>query len=265
MQQVWVTYTGDTNAWVSVDLIQDPIDSTLWSKTIALPAASIEFMVQAVNGVGLVSLDDNGGRYYSTGGKAEQTITFAPAPPATRMVGDPDFNVTATSSAGLPVTVTAVGGCTLTGTTVHITAVGSCTLTAIQIGDATHYPATATATVAVAAWPYVGFFSPVDNLPVINVANAGNAIPVKFSLGGNRGLQVLVAGSPTVVPFTCGSQATDAIEEVSAATTSGLTYDATSGQYKYVWKTLKTYAGFCYQLKFAFVDGTTQAANFKFK
>jgi len=229
----------------------------------ALSGRSIEFMVQAVNGVGLVSLDDNGGRYYTTGGKSEQVITFAPITP--KSLGDPDFAVTATSSAGLtPVTFTAAGGCTITGSTVHITAVGPCTLTASQLGNASYYPATATVTIQV-IWPYAGFFSPVDNVPVLNVATAGNAIPVKFSLGGNRGLAILALGSPTATKFACGSDPTDVIEEVVTATTSGLQYDPTSGQYKYIWKTLKTYAGSCYQFRLTLVDGTTHAANFKFK
>ena len=42
-------------------------------------------------------------------------------------------------------------------------------------------------------WPFTGFFSPVDNLPTVNVAKAGSTIPVKFSLGGNRGLGILAA------------------------------------------------------------------------
>lgn len=33
---------------------------------------------------------------------------------------------------------------------------------------------------------FSGFFSPVDSMPVINLAKAGSAIPVKFSLGGNQ-------------------------------------------------------------------------------
>ena len=267
IQQVWVTYTGHANAWESVDLIQDPIDSTLWSKTMALPTAltgrSIEFMVQAVNGVGLVSLDDNVGRDYAVGGKANQVISFSPISP--KSLGDADFTVSATSSAGLtPVTITTAGGCTVAGVTVHINAVGPCTLTGTQGGDATHYSASATATIQV-IWPYMGFFSPVDNPPIDNVANSGSAIPVKFSLGGNRGLAILALGSPTANKFTCGSDPTDVIEEVSTATTSGLEYDAASGQYKYTWKTLKAYAGTCYQLKITLADGTTHMANFRFK
>ena len=39
------------------------------------------------------------------------------------------------------------------------------------------------------AWK--GFFQPIDNA-TLNVAKAGSTIPVKFSLGGNQGLQRLL-------------------------------------------------------------------------
>jgi len=89
---------------------------------------------------------------------------------------------------------------------------------------------------------------------------------VKFSLGGNRGLAVFAAGYPKAVAITCSSGAPiDAIEEVATATTSGLQYDAVSNWYSYTWKTAKNQAGRCYQLQLKFIDGTTQAANFKLK
>jgi CSLREA domain-containing protein len=77
IQQVWVTYTGvtvpanGTGEWQSLDLIQDPTDSTLWTGTLdgLTPSQidALQFVVQAVNGVGLVSLDDNNGAYYRPG------------------------------------------------------------------------------------------------------------------------------------------------------------------------------------------------------
>jgi hypothetical protein len=78
-------------------------------------------------------------------------------------------------------------------------------------------------------------------------------------------MAILALGSPTITRFTCGSDPSDVIEEVSTATTSGLQYDTASGKYTYIWKTLKSYAGSCYQLRLTLVDGTTHAANFKFK
>jgi hypothetical protein len=35
----------------------------------------------------------------------------------------------------------------------------------------------------------------VDTLPVVNVTNAGRSIPVKFGLGGDRGLNIFASGS----------------------------------------------------------------------
>jgi hypothetical protein len=136
-----------------------------------LAGRSIDFLVQAVNGVGLVSLDDNLGRTYSVlgaGQTATQTITIAA--PSIKTLGDPDFAVSAAASSGLPVTLSAAGSCTVSGTTVHITAIGTCTLTGTQAGNGTYGPATATATINV-RWPFTGFFSPIDNDGVINSAD----------------------------------------------------------------------------------------------
>ena len=52
-----------------------------------------------------------------------------------RTYGDPDFNIEATASSGLPIIITASGACSIIGTTVHITGAGVCTITAHQDGD----------------------------------------------------------------------------------------------------------------------------------
>jgi hypothetical protein len=72
---------------------------------------------------------------------ANQTITFPN--PGNKTFGDPDFDLTATASSGLPVTYT-VGvsdDCTVSGNTVHITGAGSCTITAHQAGNDSYNPA----------------------------------------------------------------------------------------------------------------------------
>jgi len=113
-------------------------------------------------------------------------------------------------------------------------------------------------------WPFSGFFQPVDNLPTLNVVNAGSAVPVKFSLGGDRGLGIL-AGTPVVTSVSCsGTAPLDTIETTVAAATSGLKYDPASGQYTYVWKTVKGSTG-CRQLNVKLVDGSEHVALFKFK
>jgi hypothetical protein len=109
-------------------------------------------------------------------------------------------------------------------------------------------------------WDYnfSGFFQPVDNAPTLNVAKAGSAIPVKFSLGGDQGLDVLQPGYPQVTTVSCSTSApTDVIETTVAAGGSSLQYDPTAGQYTYVWKTSSSWAGTCVQFDLGLNDGST--------
>jgi nidogen-like/carboxypeptidase family protein/HYR domain-containing protein len=115
------------------------------------------------------------------------------------------------------------------------------------------------------SFPFVGFKAPVDNLPVVNTLKSGQSVPVKFSLGGNRGLGILAAGSPSSRTVNCDSSApTDAIETTTTSP-SGLQYDAASDTYTYVWKTDKAWAGTCRQLTVALTDGSTHTALFQLR
>jgi hypothetical protein len=113
---------------------------------------------------------------------------------------------------------------------------------------------------------FTGFFPPVDNPPTLNSVNAGRAIPVKFSLGGDQGLNIFEAGFPASQQITCDSSAPiGEIEETVTAGSSSLSYDPATDQYTYVWKTDSAWAGTCRQLILRFIDGSEQVANFKFK
>jgi hypothetical protein len=114
---------------------------------------------------------------------------------------------------------------------------------------------------------FTGFFAPVNNLPTLNVAKAGSAIPVKFRLGGNQGLNIFATGFPKVIPISCGVSApVDPVELLVTSSTSQLTYDATADQYTYTWKTSPAYAsGTCNELVLQFIDGATRRADFKWK
>jgi hypothetical protein len=116
------------------------------------------------------------------------------------------------------------------------------------------------------AYPWSGFFQPIDNLPTVNTVKAGQAIPVKFSLGGNYGLNIFAAGYPKVQVVSCTSSApSDEIEQTVTAGNSSLSYDAASGQYTYTWKTDKSWAGSCRQLVMRLADGTDHTALFRFR
>jgi hypothetical protein len=71
--------------------------------------------------------------------KADQTITFAPI--ADHNAGDADFTLGATAGSGLPVSYTASGPCTVSGSSVHLTGTGTCAITAAQAGNANVNPA----------------------------------------------------------------------------------------------------------------------------
>src|SRR6185295_18608526 len=113
---------------------------------------------------------------------------------------------------------------------------------------------------------FTGFFAPVDNMPAFNEMKAGQAVPVKFSLSGNKGLSIFAAGSPNSTQISCTSGATILpVEETVNAGSSSLTYDATSDRYHYVWKTDSAWKNTCRQLNIVLNDGTTHSALFKFK
>ncbi len=77
--------------------------------------------------------------------KTPQTISFTSTAPASASVGGPTYNVTATASSGLPVTLTvdpsATAVCSLSGSTVSFLSVGTCVIDANQAGDSNFDPA----------------------------------------------------------------------------------------------------------------------------
>jgi uncharacterized membrane protein len=113
-----------------------------------------------------------------------------------------------------------------------------------------------------------GFFAPVRNpgssAPyVVNRVKPGSAVPIKFSLGGNHGLNVLAAGNPSSKQVACTlADNTGGLPTNSVG--GGLAYDPGADQYRYLWKTEKSWAGTCRQLVVGLIDGSVQTALFKF-
>jgi hypothetical protein len=116
------------------------------------------------------------------------------------------------------------------------------------------------------SYAFTGFFPPVDNPPVLNQVKAGQAIPLKFRLGGNQGLNIFASGFPVSQGIVCSSTAVvDDIEHTVTAGSSSLSYDAVTDQYTYVWKTNTMWSGTCRQLIMRLNDSEDYRANFKFK
>lgn len=172
-------------------------------------------------------------------GSATSMPVFFPLPTATDNCSTPTVTTNPVSGSVFP----------LGSTTVTITAV-----------DANGNTSTATFTVTV--WfPFTGFTGRVANPPAINFTWAGNNIPIQFSLGGDRGLNIFAAGSPSSQQVNCltGTPTGGILPAVSSF---GLYYFG--GQYYYYWTTDTAWAGTCRKFSMTFTDGTTRTLDFWF-
>jgi hypothetical protein len=113
---------------------------------------------------------------------------------------------------------------------------------------------------------FSGFFKPVEmGSDVVNVVKAGSAVPLKFSLSGYQGMSVFVPGYPMAITGVYQPDMDfEVMPTIETAGKSGLSYDALTDQYTYVWKTDKAWAGNSKILVVKFSDGTVQTVNFKF-
>lgn len=111
-----------------------------------------------------------------------------------------------------------------------------------------------------AAFDFDGFYRPVSNPPATITVRAGAAVPLRFSLGGDYGLDVLFE-TPQV--YACGDWPLG--DSVDALSVLGLTYDVAAEEYKYEWKTLKGWRGTCRTFEITFSDGTYRTVNVNFR
>lgn len=194
-----------------------------------------------------------------------QAITFSPAPTSTALISTNAVLTATGGGSGNPVIFSSLTAavCTVSGSSVSYVTIGTCIIAADQAGNDAYLAAPrVTASVAV-IWPFTGFMKPIANPPTLNSVKAGGNASVKFSLGSNRGLSILAAGSPTSIAISCASP--NPVTGTATTTTGTLTYDSVAGSYVYGWKTDKTYAGTCRRLTVLLADGTTHTAMFTFK
>jgi hypothetical protein len=205
--------------------------------------------------------------------KAAQTIQFTSTPPNPAYVGGSYLVAATGGGSGNPVVFSSLtpGVCGVSGSTVALNAVGTCTVAADQAGNDIYLAASQVRQsfgiiTSTGTYNFSGFFAPVDNPPVVNVAKAGGALPVKFSLNGYQGLNIFASGSPGSRAVACDNSAPqDNVTETVSAGGSSLSYDPSTDLYTYVWKTDKAWAGTCRRLDVMLTDGTTHSAQFQFK
>ena len=103
------------------------------------------------------------------------------------------------------------------------------------------------------AYDFAGFFSPAAAFPTAPSVKAGEGVPLKFSLNGNQGLDVVAAAASA----PCGSAD-------QSAGDGTLTYNSANDRYTYLMSSAKAWAGTCRDLVLTLRDGTSHRARFTF-
>ena len=113
-------------------------------------------------------------------------------------------------------------------------------------------------------YDFGGFGPPVDAMPDLNRVKAGQAVPMKFMLNDDYGIDIIAPGYPMSREIDCGDLSVIGDAEFAPSDDDvGLTYE--DGQYKWVWKTSKAYGSSCRQFVIQLTDGGMHYANFRFK
>lgn len=119
-------------------------------------------------------------------------------------------------------------------------------------------------------YKFSGFFAPVDNPPVLNTVNSGQAIPLKWRITDANDVPVLTLASAgvTAVTINCDLATTaDQLEEYATGA-SGL-LNLGDGYYQFNWATPKSYRNSCKEMRLNLSEGSTTSpvfhkANFRF-
>jgi TolB protein len=107
-------------------------------------------------------------------------------------------------------------------------------------------------------YPFDGFGIPIVN-DALTALKAGDAVPLKFSLHGAYGLDVVTTTTQT--PIDCATRT----QLAAPATADGtLTYNASQDRYLFAWSTAKSWAGSCRSISISLRDGTSHRADIRF-
>ncbi len=110
-------------------------------------------------------------------------------------------------------------------------------------------------------FPFSGFFSPLKNPPAMNRAKPGSVVPVRFGLGGDRGLAIFDRGFPQMRRIDC---ATRTVIESPVPTVGTLVYNPRPARYRYRWKTSASLARTCQRITLELTDGTQHDVDVRF-
>jgi len=225
-------------------------------------------VAQPVNaGVYQVSATLNNPNYQAP--VASGTLTIRQAAPDLHWTPGSLASGTPLGPSQLNATATGVGGAALTGSFSYTPAAGTAFSAgtyslAVQFTPASGNYSAASKTVSITVsggMNFTGFFAPLKNMPYVNAAHAGSAIPVKFTVGAFRGKNVLLI-SPTSTEVACPAGAPENVVQPGVAIMPGLR--SLGYSYNYTWKTSASWAGTCRVFVLTLADGSTHQALFRF-
>jgi hypothetical protein len=111
-------------------------------------------------------------------------------------------------------------------------------------------------------YPFEWRLPGIQPAPSMNQVQAGDPLYLRFSLGGDYGLDVLEAGSPLMQTISCSSGAPLG-SPLPLPAIGELRY-LSGGYYQIIWRTRASWEDTCRQVVLALNDGTEQRLNFQF-
>jgi hypothetical protein len=121
--------------------------------------------------------------------------------------------------------------------------------------DSAGNSASATTTYSI-RYPFAGFYPPLLAEPASASVRAGDTLPIKFTLGGDHGLDVIARAGWRPCFVTSGD---------SSTAFGSLSYSLRPDRYTFMWQTDKGWAGSCREVFLALRDGTSHAALVAFR
>jgi hypothetical protein len=120
----------------------------------------------------------------------------------------------------------------------------------------------------VVGFVFGGFQQPVDNPPILNIANAGSTVPIKFALqnaAGTAYTNLNAVQSLSSRQIRCPNDTTDPVNppDVPIGTTGILGVTGTT--FHFNWKTTNTWRNTCRRFFLHLSDGSTPYADFQFR
>ncbi len=264
-------------ATITLSGLSFTFDGAIKSATATTTPAGLSGVSLAYTQGGVTAVPRNAGSYQVVAtldhpnyqaSSASATLMINKANPAISWIPASISAGTPLGSAQLNATFRGVGSVTLSGTALYTPGSGAAlpggpATLSVQFtpNDANYAVGSRSVSITVlSGMRFSGFFAPLKNMPAVNVVNAGSTVPIKFSVGGYFGLQIL-SGTPTSIPAQCGS-GPEATMRPTPVMRDGLT--ASGFSYTYAWRTNASWAGSCRKLIVTLADGSTHEAMFRF-